>query len=200
MRVGTGVSGSSLFPTDAASMIPAQPIPGAQSIDTPWSQGYVSNAQGIGGTGSVLAATAFDAWYNQGAPVPEGTVPNQPTIPALGLMYAIPYRGDAAVAPFGFTPLKVNMAKVKLNRATAIEYNAAVANGSAFTTPPPGNTKPVMPVTVSVAGFRSYHPELILIAMGDASVQKVGEQVDPRIWVSMSTFAGGETFNTSSSR
>jgi prepilin-type N-terminal cleavage/methylation domain-containing protein len=201
MRVGA--TGSSVFPTTPDTMIPNQPIPGAQSIDTPWSQGYVSNDSGLGGSGSVLAATAFDAWYNQGPAIPEGTVPNQPSIPPLGLMYAIPYSGGTgAILANGFTPLKVNMAKVKLNRATAVVYNAGVADGSAFppATAATANTKPVFPTQISVAGFRSYHPELILIAMGDASVQKVGEQVDPRIWVSMSTFAGGETFNTSSSR
>ncbi len=104
----------------------------------------------------------------------------------------------------GFTPLKVNMAKVKLNRATAADINPQVASGAAF--PPPAPGAPATKVNIlslmniSVAGFRSYHPELILVAMGDASVQKVGEQVDPRVWVGMSTFAGGETFNTSSSR
>jgi prepilin-type N-terminal cleavage/methylation domain-containing protein len=213
MRVGGG--GVGIFPDGAnvASIIPTQPVPGAQSIDTPWSQGYVADANGTGGTGSVLAATAFDAWYNQGQAIAEGSlIPNQPGVPSLGLMYA--HQNGATGAGFGingFTALKVNMAKVKLNRATAITFNAGVADGSIFPANPgttsgkvgilPGGTgTPQLGLSVSVAGFRSYHPELILIAMGDASVQKVGEQVDPRVWVSMSTFAGGEVFNSQSTR
>jgi prepilin-type N-terminal cleavage/methylation domain-containing protein len=208
LRVGQGASGGGFFPTAGtpASIIPTQPVIGAQSIDTPWSQGYVSDANGTGGTGSPLAATAFDAWYNQGPNQIEGALgQNAPAVPSGGLMPALNVSGGAGVAVGnGFTPLKVNMAKVKLNRATAVTQIPGVADGSLFAGLP-ANTKveilaAPLNLQVSVAGFRSYHPELILCAMGDASVQKIGEQVDPRVWVGRSTFAGGEVFNTQSSQ
>ncbi|MBY0587365.1 DUF1559 domain-containing protein [bacterium] len=210
LRVGTGPSGSGLLPTSIADIIPTQPVIGAQSIDTPWSQGYIGTIAGVGGTGSPMAATAFDAWYNQGPAVPSGaggSGANAPEIPSQGLVAAFntnPNPPSQVNAAWGFTPLKVNMAKVKYNRATVVgTIPPGVADGSAFRNLGATNAKIDLlglGAQISVAGFRSYHPELILISMGDASVQKVGEQVDPRIWVSMSTFAGGEVFNTQSSR
>ncbi len=79
MRVGAGATAGGVFPGNLATqIIPTQPVPGAQSIDTPWSQGYVPNGTLQGGAGSVLAATAFDAWYNQGPAILEGNPRHRP--------------------------------------------------------------------------------------------------------------------------
>ncbi len=49
------------------------------AVDQPWSQGYLGTRTGLGGFGSVFAATAFNAWYT----------PNGELAPA-GKWFAIP--------------------------------------------------------------------------------------------------------------
>lgn len=185
---------------------PSGPLGNGASIDQAWSQGYIPNAgdgsSGIGGYGSVLVASAYDAYYNTGGPINALALSlNLPDVPALGLMYAWPKVGSQTA---GFTPIKVNLGKAKLNRAFAMtppSQQLATAPGSVIATvPPPASGLPVNPglggLQASIGGFRSYHPELVLVVMGDASVQKLNEQVDPRILVGMTTFNGGESFST----
>lgn len=179
---------------------PSTPLGNGASIDQAWSQGYIPGSGGdgaVGGYGSVLVASAYDAYYNTGPAINamqiSGGSLNLPDVPALGLMWAWPAVKNQTV---GFTPIKINMAKAKLNRAFAA---AAVGPTFPTTTPAPA-VPPANPglygASISVGGFRSYHPELVLVVMGDASVQKLNEQVDPRVLVGMTTFNGGESFNT----
>lgn len=204
-------AGGPAFPAvnDPLTMIPTAPLtnPAGAFIDTPWSQGYISNDQGTGGFGCVLAASAFDAWYNLGGPIAEGN--SIPTIGAGDLMPAYGVdpgfnaavnssRGSGGLAG-GFTPLKVNMAKVKLNRPTCIVQNdtfsisGVVGAGTA-------KTEILSNVQISVAGFRSYHPELIIACYGDTHTGKISQQVDARTLVMLTTFAGRETMPATSTR
>jgi len=192
---------------------PGTPMGNGASIDQAWSQGYIpSGGDGttsVGGYGSVLVASAFDAYYNTGAAINAlGANVNLPDVPALGLMWAFTSGGDPPTGPkgasagapdsyIGFIPLKVNMGKAKLNRAFAVASGPSIPNPL----PPPTTASPpknpgLYGASVSVGGFRSYHPELVLVVMGDASVQKLNEQIDPRILVGMTTFNGGESFST----
>lgn len=205
MRLGVTATDSSIFPTAGtpASMNALTAAGGAASIDTPWSQGYIPGSDGTtayGGNGSVFAASAFDAWYNQGPNLVGGTL-NLPDINKLELMAAI--GPDGKNVDVGFTPIKINMAKVKLNRGTAVQYNASVANGTSLSGIGRGGSATdrgkvdVRGLTgISVSGFRSYHPEIVLVVLGDTSVQKLSQQTDPRIFVGMTTFQGGEIFST----
>lgn len=193
---------SPLLPTNGYGDVinPATPLGNGSSIDQAWSQGYIplasSDGSGaVGGYGSVLVASAYDAYYNTGPAINALSLQlNLPDVPALGLMWAWPPVSSKQTV--GFTPIKINMAKAKLNRAYA------VASGPTFPNPIPASSgsPPANPglygASISVGGFRSYHPDLVLVVMGDASVQKLNEQVDPRILVGMTTFNGGESFST----
>ena len=181
---------------------PAVPLANGGSIDQPWSQGYIpgvadaGSGTAVGGYGSVLVASAYDAFYNTGNPIKPSF--NAQDIPALGLMWAHGGDVDKTAAASAFTPIKVNMAKGKLNRAFAVTPSALSTNLS--TIPASTGTPPTNPglggLAISIGGFRSYHPELVLVVLGDASVQKLNEGVDPRVLVSMTTFNGGESFSS----
>ncbi|MBX9653060.1 DUF1559 domain-containing protein [bacterium] len=177
---------------------PSTPLGNGSSIDQAWSQGYIPGGDGsnaVGGYGSVLVASAYDAYYNTGPAInalgTSGGV-NLPDVPALGLMWAWPPVKNQTV---GFTPIKINMAKAKLNRAFVATAGPTFPATNPAPASPPGNPG-LYGASISVGGFRSYHPELVLVVMGDASVQKLNEQVDPRILVGMTTFNGGESFST----
>jgi hypothetical protein len=161
--------------------------------------GYVGRLEG-GGYGSVLVASAFDAWYNQGAVI-SGAANNLPDLRELDLMYAIGPGTKDDVKSLAFTPIKVNMAKLKLNRATIVSPNDAVARGGGLAPLAADTGKTDIQAlpnatgfNVSVGGFRSYHPELVFVVLGDASVQKLSESIDPRVLVAKTTFQGGEAF------
>lgn len=198
-----------LLPAAAADVSnPQTPLGNGASIDQAWSQGYIPNSgdgsSGIGGYGSVLVASAYNAYYNTGAAINAlGAGVNLPDVPALGLMWAYSMNGSPPQAGVGFTPIKINMAKGKLNRAFAVNAQSAAAIATDPSALPAPGTAAIPPTPsfgslgISVGGFRSYHPELVLVVMGDASVQKLNEQVDPRILVGMTTFNGGESFSTS---
>lgn len=188
---------------DPLSMVPAAPLtnPVGAFIDTPWSQGYISDQNGTGGFGCVLVAAAFDAWYNLGAPIPEG---NQ--IPLIGTNDLMPAYGVAndfntAVNSKGggFTPLKVNMAKLRLNRPTCIEQNDTFAI-SGVVSQGTGKIEILQNVQISVSGFRSYHPDIVIMCYGDTRASKTSQQVDARTLVAMTTFAGGESIAATSGR
>jgi len=47
-------------------------------------------------------------------------------------------------------------------------------------------------VQISISGFRSYHPDLVIMVYGDGHTQKLQENTDPRVLAGLSTYAGRE--------
>jgi prepilin-type N-terminal cleavage/methylation domain-containing protein/prepilin-type processing-associated H-X9-DG protein len=140
----------------------------ASGVDQAWAQGYIPADGGVGGYGSVFAATAVDGWYLT------GTVPNSGQLADQSQFY----------------PIKMNMAKLKWTRATA--YNTSFPLGA-----PAGvaaNTRPTFLSggNISVGGFRSYHAGMCHFLFGDGSVRNISESVDARQFVSLSTVLGNE--------
>jgi hypothetical protein len=134
------------------------------SIDNPWSQSWISSQNGGSGQGygSVFAATAWNAWYDQ-----QGNL----TDPASGKNW-IAY--------------PINESKLRYNRPTWAANSRPTtditgSNGAAL----PSNTG-------SVQGFRSYHPGIAQFLMGDGSVRSISESVDARILVGLSSINGKE--------
>jgi prepilin-type N-terminal cleavage/methylation domain-containing protein len=142
------------------------------AVDTPWSQGYIGNATGapgnnIGGFGSMFGVTAHDAWFNV-----QGSLANP---------------GPDTTAPAGFTPIKMNVAKNRWTRGTAYTTNLPFGITGLFT------SKPIGALTgLSVSGFRSYHAASAQFLYGDGSVQTLNENIDARVYVSLSSISGKE--------
>ena len=147
MRVASPLTPS--VPSDEAN--PAIPISTGGSIDQAWSQGYIPLSGGdgssaIGGYGSVLVASAYDAFYNTGGPISRTAAGvNQQDVPAQGLMWALAMNATSGGGGY-FTPIKVNMAKAKLNRACVITPNPAIAT----------SLSTVITVTTSYIGLYSF--------------------------------------------
>ena len=153
------VSTTNVVPTNADASI---------GVDQAWAQSYLPGGGGIGGYGSVFAATAVDAWYYS------GTVANSGQL----------------VEQSAFAPIKMNMAKLKWTRPTV--YNTSFPLGSPVALGP--NTRPTFLTSgnISMGGFRSYHAGMCHFLFGDGSVRNISESVDARQFVSLSTILGNE--------
>lgn len=205
LRAGSGSSPNTPFGATAlGNMTPAgilQLSGVLPSVDTPWSQGYIGSPQGTGGFGCVMAAAAFDAWYNlftdpgqlntlaqAGGGIP--AIVQFDLMPAYGIDQNFNNRVNSKGG--GWTPLKLNMAKLRYTRATTVERNDAVATGGVVVQNPSQKVEILSHVQISVSGFRSYHPDLVIMVYGDGHTQKLQENTDPRVLAGLSTFAGKE--------
>lgn len=147
-------------PFGFADATPREPMVGF-GVDQAWSQAHVGTAGGLGGFGCIFAATAHDAWFDQNK--------------TLG-----PADGSAR----GFTPLRLNMNRLRWIRGTS--YRESLSKGLVL-----GEGGKVA-VPNSLSGFRGYHSGGCTMLFGDGSVRFVAENIDPKVLVGASTLAGGE--------
>jgi prepilin-type N-terminal cleavage/methylation domain-containing protein len=167
--MGEAAGGSQLPPGNPvngftfATATPTSALTGF-GVDQPWSQGYIGNA-GAGGYGSLFAATAHDAWYDSQGRL---TLPN----------------GQSN----GWTPLKMNMAKMRWMRGTSM--TGSLLTGIAYNTT--GGKVDVTTGSMSVSPFRSYHAAMCQFLYADGSVHTVTENIDAAVYVGLSSIAGKE--------
>ena len=147
--------------SDYGGEIPNQPHTGAV-VDQAWSQGYLPTPDGVGGYGSVFAATAFDASYE---------------IATLNLRPANQ-----------FTPLPMNMHTrgAKLMRGTT--YKQSLSSADTNVVPIYLWTLD----GVSVSPFRSHHPGKCHFLFADGAVRTLDKDIDPRLYVALSSVDGKE--------
>lgn len=79
----------------------------------------------------------------------------------------------------------------KWTRATCIERNDSIATSGVPDTAA-GKVELLDHLKISVSGFRNYHPGLVVLGYGDTHVSKVNEDMDPRVLVALTPFAGRE--------
>lgn len=159
-------SGTPEYPTGVQDMSPRGIEDLSRAVDQPWSQSYIGTTGGTGGSGSIFAATGYDAWYD------------------TNYRLANPDGGAN-----GFTPIKMNMAKLRWMRPTT--YSVSYPTGLII--PTATTTKVSFPSnSISVSGFRSYHAAMCQFLMGDGSVQTISENIDARVMVGYSSISGRE--------
>ena len=142
--------------------IPNQPHAGAV-VDQAWSQGFIPTPDGVGGYGSVFAATAFDASYD---------------IATLDLMPS-----DQ------FTPLPMNMHTRGANLMRGTTFKKGLPFSSYPNVLP---VYAWMLKNVSVSPFRSQHYGKCYFLFANGHVWALDEKLDPRIYVALSSVAGKE--------
>jgi prepilin-type N-terminal cleavage/methylation domain-containing protein len=138
-------------------------------VDQWWAQGYLGT-DGRGGYGSVLAATAFNATYDQVGnlnPTTGGTPTNPPGIDTWAV-------------------LKMNMNALKIMK---------VSNYSVGSYRDGTQIQNQIPDDISMQPFRSYHKGICHFGYADGSVRALTENVDNRTYVALSTVMGGEVVN-----
>lgn len=149
-----------------------------QVVDQWWAQGHIgSNFRG--GTGSVFAATGFDLWYDRNK-----------------------RRAEIGNTP-GYTPLKLNMNKLKWIRGTSYtrslsdlrqpgsssgDRSMGLENGEPYWGKPRGFSS----TEFSMSPFRSFHPKACNFLMADGSVQLINESVYPSILHAEASVSGGD--------
>ena len=148
--------------SDFGGEIPNQAHTGAV-VDQAWSQGFLGTRDGVGGYGSVFAATAFDASY---------------VFATLNLRPANQ-----------FTPLPMNMHARGMNLMRGTTFEKTLP----FSPYPERNPFYASALDdVSVSPFRSLHPGMCHFLFADGAVQAIAEDIDPRIYVGLSSVAGKE--------
>ena len=148
--------------SDYGGEIPNQPHLGAV-VDQAWSQGFIPTPDGVGGYGSIFAATAFDATYEA--------------------------RSLDLVPASHFTSLPMNMH----TRGTNLMRGTTLEKTLPFSPYPKLNPFDASVLKdVSVSPFRSHHPGLCHFLFADGAVQAIREDIDPRIYVALSSVAGKE--------
>ena len=177
------------IPITAQNVVPSTGDPG-QGVDQPWSQGYIGDVGGWGGSGSVFFATAANAIYN--------------TDLTLSRNIAVP---SATASGNGWIPIPINMAKMQFTRPSSVqglgidqETDLAVIRTNAtmgqVQNNDTGGGSTMSPIEdVSISGLRSYHPAMSFVLMADGSVKSVTENTDAGILVSQSSAAGREVID-----
>ena len=129
-----------------------------------WSQGYISSRQhgASQGFGSVFAATAWNAWYDN-----MGVL----TDPAGGA---------------NWFPYPINETQLRYNRPTWAASSRPTTNVIGL------NGAALPASLGSVQGFRSHHPRIANFLLCDGSVKSLSEQIDARLLVGYGSIAGRE--------
>jgi hypothetical protein len=142
-------------------------------VQTPWSQGFLGGLpekrdgrpSSRGGSGSVFAATAWNAWY-------ERTSPREfPSLAPAERWFCIPPNEGGG-----------RMARPTWYRESSPDrpLNHLAQDGSGI----PGDIG-------CVQGFHSAHPTVPML-FADGSVRQIKPSIDPKIWVGLSTIRGRE--------
>lgn len=155
-----------LEPFSATSLIPTGPMVGF-GVDQGRGQAHIGGPGGVGGFGSIFAAAAHDAWYDGNR---------------LG-------RPDGTAA--GYTPLKLNMNRLRFIRGTS--YKESLPDGLPHE--PGVAITGKVGVPNSVSGFRSFHARVANFLLADGSVRAVSESTDANVYVALSSIAGGEVLD-----
>ena len=171
--MGEGASGPGIgagLPVYAGTAEEMAAPPGIQpgtNITQAWSQGFVGN-NGIGGNGSIFGATAYDAWYDS------------------MIRLTDPMNGGTAIT--GWTPLRLNMNKLKRIRVTSYQssnrtgmhgwYSPSKVNNFGF--------------SFTMSPFRSHHSGVAHFLFADGSVHVIQENIDDKIYAGFSTMRGKE--------
>lgn len=136
-------------------------------VEQAWSQGFLPGPGGLGGYGSVFAATAYDAWYDHMGRLVDQEGPN------------------------GWLPIPMNQSLHAL-RGTAYAHSWPLGPPPPYYPVDPPVRYHIPVNTVSVSPFRSLHKGQCQFLFGDGAVRTLQEDIDVRVYVALSTIAGKE--------
>ena len=156
---------------------------------------FLRLAQIEDGTSKTLLAAEVKAWtsYTRNGGPASTTIPDTLTVASANVSSATDYKDtghtewpDGRVHHTGFT------ATMPPNTLVPYERNGETLDADFNSWQEGRNGLGGQPTYASVTS-RSFHPNLVQVAMVDGSCQSVGTDVDMLVWRAMATRAGGET-------